>query len=181
MVSVDVKHVYLLTLSLSGLCLFLPPLSLSPPPPLSLSPPLRLSLSVSAPLSLSLSISPPPLSLSLSVSLSLSLPPPLSLPLSLPFYPPPPLSHSLYAGDHFGFKTASEPEMTGAECWSDPRSLLPVAERPGGMGIIYKKNFLYLNKALCDSIVQELCESRGGRPGLSVLTSLLVSVDVKID
>ena len=29
-------------------------------------------------------------------------------------------------------------------------------------------------------VVQELCESRGGRPGLSVLTSLLVSVDVKI-
>ena len=28
-------------------------------------------------------------------------------------------------------------------------------------------------------IVLELCESRGGRPGLSVLTSLLVSVDVK--
>ena len=28
-------------------------------------------------------------------------------------------------------------------------------------------------------IVQEPCESRGGRPGLSVLTSLLVSVDVK--
>ena len=27
---------------------------------------------------------------------------------------------------------------------------------------------------------QELCESPGGRPGLSVLTSLLVSVDVKI-
>ena len=27
--------------------------------------------------------------------------------------------------------------------------------------------------------VQELCESRGGRPGLSVLTNLLVSVDVK--
>ena len=30
------------------------------------------------------------------------------------------------------------------------------------------------------NIVQELCESRGGRPGLSVLTNLLVSVDVKI-
>ena len=30
------------------------------------------------------------------------------------------------------------------------------------------------------AIVQELCESRGGRPGLPVLTSLLVSVDVKI-
>ena len=28
--------------------------------------------------------------------------------------------------------------------------------------------------------LQELCESRGGRPGLSVLTSLLVSVDVKV-
>ena len=28
-------------------------------------------------------------------------------------------------------------------------------------------------------IVQELCESRGGCPGLSVLTSLMVSVDVK--
>ena len=30
------------------------------------------------------------------------------------------------------------------------------------------------------SIVQELCESQGGRPGPSVLTSLLVSVDVKL-
>ena len=29
-------------------------------------------------------------------------------------------------------------------------------------------------------IVQELCESRGGRSGLSVLTSLMVSVDVKL-
>ena len=29
-------------------------------------------------------------------------------------------------------------------------------------------------------IVQELCQSRGGRPGLSVLTSVLVSVDVKL-
>ena len=28
--------------------------------------------------------------------------------------------------------------------------------------------------------VQELCDSRGGRPGLSVLTSLLVSVDVTL-
>ena len=35
------------------------------------------------------------------------------------------------------------------------------------------------NVSIC-IIVQELCESRGGRPGLSVLTSLLVSVDVKI-
>ena len=29
-------------------------------------------------------------------------------------------------------------------------------------------------------IVQELCESRGGRPGLSVLKSLLVSVDITL-
>ena len=27
--------------------------------------------------------------------------------------------------------------------------------------------------------VQQLCENRGGRPGLSVLTSIMVSVDVK--
>ena len=30
-----------------------------------------------------------------------------------------------------------------------------------------------------NDIVQEMCESRGGRPELSVLSSLLVSVDVK--
>ena len=36
------------------------------------------------------------------------------------------------------------------------------------------------NPGCAELIVQELCESRGGRPGLSVLTSLLVSVDVKI-
>ena len=34
------------------------------------------------------------------------------------------------------------------------------------------------NLSVC--VVQELCESRGDRPGLSVLTSLLVSVDVKL-
>ena len=28
-------------------------------------------------------------------------------------------------------------------------------------------------------VVQELCEGRGSRPGLSVLTSLMVSVDLK--
>ena len=32
----------------------------------------------------------------------------------------------------------------------------------------------------CNVIAQELCESRGGRPGLSALTNLLVSVDVKL-
>ena len=34
--------------------------------------------------------------------------------------------------------------------------------------------------SVSNDIVQELCEGRGGRPGLSVLTSLLVSVDVKL-
>ena len=40
-------------------------------------------------------------------------------------------------------------------------------------------NLLILTAGGYVDIVQELCESRGGRPGLSVLTSLLVSVDVK--
>ena len=39
--------------------------------------------------------------------------------------------------------------------------------------------FFFLLSSIC-FIVQELCESWGGRPGLSVLTNLLVSVDVKI-
>ena len=42
------------------------------------------------------------------------------------------------------------------------------------MTVISRRTF-FTNK----DIVQELCESRGGRPGLSVLTSLLVSMDVK--
>ena len=42
------------------------------------------------------------------------------------------------------------------------------------------KHQLNNNNKQTEVIVQELCESRGGRPGLSVLTSLLVSVDVKI-
>ena len=43
---------------------------------------------------------------------------------------------------------------------------------------------LIVLKGLCGRkatfIVQELYESRGGRPGLSVRTSLMVSVDVKL-
>ena len=42
---------------------------------------------------------------------------------------------------------------------------------------VYKHGLMLLYVLVV--IVQELCESRGGRPGLSVLTSLLVSVDVK--
>ena len=43
-----------------------------------------------------------------------------------------------------------------------------------------KKAYLRGSKESNTYIVQELCESRGGRPGMSVLTSILVSVDVKI-
>ena len=43
------------------------------------------------------------------------------------------------------------------------------------LGEYIKRNVLALFH-----IVQEPCESRGGRPGLSVLMSILVSVDVKI-
>ena len=43
-----------------------------------------------------------------------------------------------------------------------------------------KRYIKALNINIYAFIFQELCESRGGRPGLSVLTSLLVSVDVKL-
>ena len=47
--------------------------------------------------------------------------------------------------------------------------------------ISFKRTLIYFNTDTQYAlIVEELCESRGGRPGLSVLTSLLVSVDVKI-
>ena len=37
---------------------------------------------------------------------------------------------------------------------------------------------IHISRSMVSHIVQELCESRSGRPGLSVLTNLLVSVDV---
>ena len=45
---------------------------------------------------------------------------------------------------------------------------------------INKYIYITLDQPDWKIIVQELCESRGGRPELSVLTSLLASVDVKI-
>ena len=36
------------------------------------------------------------------------------------------------------------------------------------------------NTSSSENIVQEPCESRGDRPGLSILTGLLAAVDVKI-
>ena len=47
-----------------------------------------------------------------------------------------------------------------------------------GKKVNKKANFLKASSSVCVR-VQELCESRGGRPGLSVLMSLPVSVDVK--
>ena len=46
-----------------------------------------------------------------------------------------------------------------------------------GQRVLY--NFPLRSLTHSTHIVQELCESRGGRPELSVLTGLLVSVDVK--
>ena len=69
--------------------------------------------------------------------------------------------------------TSTETIGTGSPGWPPHRSralCAPCRHRP-----IYVS--LFCRWLL---IVQELCESRGGRPGLSVLTSLLVSVDVKI-
>ena len=54
---------------------------------------------------------------------------------------------------------------------------VPVPFLPGGN---YVPCIYLLLSYIHPIIVQELCESRGGRPELSVLTSLLVSVDVKI-
>ena len=64
-------------------------------------------------------------------------------------------------------------------------SLLFIRKKGGGEEeeVTHRLSVLFISKkgmAFSVSIVQELCESRGGRPGLSVLTSLLVSVDVKL-
>ena len=61
--------------------------------------------------------------------------------------------------------------MTKRTDWSTVPSLISRT-----VSVDVKHHVYLLTGAL---IVQELCESRGGRPGLSVLTSLLVSVDVK--
>ena len=57
-----------------------------------------------------------------------------------------------------------------SEIFGDSTSVLSV------YGLNYENSF-YISVVI---IVQELCESRGGHPGLSVLTSLMVSVDVKL-
>ena len=112
-------------------------------------------------------------------------PPPLALSLSLP----PPQKQTI--------------GKTACEAFSSPRRNEPVTgprsnsadKWAGGLGFKSTAAHLFLFKSLStlscvfsspstssifSPIVQELCESRGGRPGLSVLTSLLVSVDVKL-
>ena len=58
-----------------------------------------------------------------------------------------------------------------------PTSDPAVGESSSPLYHVLKGTSLLKRGAVC--IVQELCESRGGRPGLSVLTRLPVSVDVK--
>ena len=60
-----------------------------------------------------------------------------------------------------------------------PRTCIPTTSHTPGsfvpaLSISLESNSVHI------VIVQELCESQDGRPGLYVLTSLLVSVDVKI-
>ena len=78
----------------------------------------------------------------------------------------------------FGFATKSLQSITSHwKDFSDTSNIMPQAG-----GYLHAVKLHYINRHCQQSkiIVQELCESRGGRPGLSVLTSLLVSVDVKI-
>ena len=66
--------------------------------------------------------------------------------------------------------------------WIFKKSCSRVKSRASAVSLLESGEQSYI-KAINDNspiIVQELCESRGGRPGLSVLTSLLVFVDVKI-
>ena len=82
-----------------------------------------------------------------------------------------------------------QPKWTELEVRQTPRKLDDPGRRtepfydwllllPRSSTRVYK--FSYWPRNGTHLIVQELCESRGGRPGLSVLTSLLASVDVKI-
>ena len=75
--------------------------------------------------------------------------------------------------------------LSGTICLKHSATLIlpPLSKPPSRrtcLIIISSGNPLYqTTKQLLNNRGQELCESRGGRPGLSVLTSLTVSVDVK--
>ena len=78
-------------------------------------------------------------------------------------------------------KAAPQMRLTGMEsvCMNGIKYRLPTVFF---QSIVYLLSFFlpFFSFSFFSLIVQELCESRGGRPGLSVLTSLLVSVDVKL-
>ena len=133
----------------------------SPSPLLSRSP--SISVSVSLFLSVCLSVC---LCLCLCLSLSLCLC--LSVSLSLLSSLPP----SLPPLSQFSRKQARS-HIAAHHTLSQNHSVLQCSV--GQLGLAY----IRLPFVSASRIVQELCESRGGRPGLSVLTSLLVSVDVK--
>ena len=95
--------------------------------------------------------------------------------------------------EQLDLRNLSLPATLPVDCWENKwplarakrraRSILSgdgrnVTPRLGGhvLNKTYKQQQCFAPSIL----VQELCESRGGRPGLSVLTSLLVSVDVKL-
>ena len=71
----------------------------------------------------------------------------------------------------------------GRKSHREPFALSPrnpqVPEVPVWGGWVRGSVGIYIERLTEKPGVQELCESRGGRPGLSVLTSLLVSVDVR--
>ena len=86
------------------------------------------------------------------------------------------------SGDRCGHREVGTDGQNGMGGQQEVASLISSVKRGGGGEVISNVNYKDLGKRETKGhIVQELCESRGGRPGLSVLTSLLVSVDVKND
>ena len=68
--------------------------------------------------------------------------------------------------------------------WTDSKTrykklVSRVESHASAVSLLESGEWSYIKAINSSFIVQELCESRGGRPELSVLTSLLVSVDVK--
>ena len=59
------------------------------------------------------------------------------------------------------------------------KATVPHLEPHATVSLLESGEQRYIKAIIIYHIVQELCESRGGRPGLSVLMSLTVSVDVK--
>ena len=166
-------------------------LSLSPPPRLVLLYSLQLSLSPPPPpcsslLSAIIFIPPPPHHLVL-YSLQLSLSPPTLLLFTLcsylSFYDH--LPQSSFSAELAALPVGRPPhvrsaapsqgagERTGLGRWTLSGSVCTWTGRE------FRERWDTIQYLWGQYIVQELCESRGGRPGLSVLTSLLVSVDVK--